>query len=129
MEFEVNGITYRASKLDAMKQFHIVRRLAPILAEISSAFKGETMEALSSMADALARLDDKDANMILFGLLNAVERKELHGVGYSKITTANETLMYQDIDLPAMLQIAYKSGVYNFQDFFQKLPSISVAGK
>jgi len=129
MEFEVNGITYKASKLDAMKQFHIVRRLAPILAEISSAFKGDTMEVLSSMAIALAKLEDKDANMILFGLLNAVERKEPQGVGYSKITTADNGFMYQDIDLQAMLQIAYNVGVYNFKDFFQKLPSISVAGK
>lgn len=37
MEFEVRGIQYRAGKMDARAQFHIIRRLAPFLKALALA--------------------------------------------------------------------------------------------
>ena len=116
MDFQINGIDYKAGKLHAKQQFHIVRRLAPILSGVVG--KGEA-EVLSGIAEAIASLNDADADFVLFGLLACVERKDPTG-GWAKVSVG-ESLMYQDIDLVVMLQIAAKAFEGNFSGFFQGL--------
>jgi len=125
MEFELNGQTYRTGKIDARSQFHIVRRLAPVLGEIAPAAAGGNMgglDALPPLANAIAKLSDADADYCLFGLLAVVSRKQPQGTGWGPVSTGN-TLMYADIDMVGMLQLAWKALEFNMSGFFAALPS------
>lgn len=126
MEFIVDGITYRATKLNAIEQFHIVRRLAPVIGRVAPLFKGaggnDDNKAFSAMAEAIAALPDADADYCIFGLLKAVTRKQDKGNGWGAVTVAGR-LQYDDITLPAMLQIAWNALQHNLSNFFDALPS------
>lgn len=123
MEFELEGRTYRANKIDARTQFHIVRRLAPVLGEIAPALQGKGgLDALPPLANAVAKLTDSDADYVIFGLLNAVVRKQDQGLGWGPVATG-EQLMYDDITMPLMLKLAWQSFSFNMSGFFAALPS------
>jgi hypothetical protein len=126
MEFELKGHTYRAGKIDARAQFHIVRRLAPVLGEIAPAAAGGKLgglDALPPLANAIAKLSDADADYCLFGLLAVVSRKQPQGTGWGPVTTTGNLLMYDDLDMVGMLQLAWKALEFNMQGFFAALPS------
>lgn len=120
MSFEVNGFNYTAGKLNAKQQFHIVRRLSPVLSGLVGL--KDANDAVGAIANAISSLSDADADFVLFGLLSCVERQDPSG-GWAKIT-AGELLMYQDIDLIAMMKIATESFKVNFGNFFSGLGSI-----
>lgn len=123
MEFELEGRTYRANKIDARTQFHIVRRLAPVLGEIAPALQGKGgLDALPPLANAVAKLTDSDADYVIFGLLKAVVRKQDQGLGWGPVATG-EQLMYDDITMPLMLKLAWQSFSFNMSGFFADLPS------
>ena len=123
MEFELEGRTYRANKIDARTQFHIVRRLAPVLGEIAPALQGKGgLEALPPLASAVAKLTDSDADYAIFGLLKAVVRKQDQGLGWGPVATG-EQLMYDDITMPLMLKLAWQSFSFTMSGFFAALPS------
>lgn len=125
MQFEIEGNTYKAGKLDARTQFHIVRRLAPVFGELSASVSGKGgVEAIGPLANAIAKLSDSDADYVLFGLLKVVQREQPNGLGWGPVATA-DSLMYADITMATMLQIAYKCFMLNMSSFFQGLPSIS----
>lgn len=121
MEFELNGFEYRVQKLNARAQYHIMRRLTPMLAELASAVNAaeKADDALSPLANALARMTDADADYCLFGLLQAVKRKQ--NGAWSKVALEN-ALMFDDLDLATMLQLAFKAFQFNFASFFQSVP-------
>ena len=124
MEFELSGVEYRAAKIDAMKQFHIVRKLAPLMAEFApkagaTDSKGPAIEGL---ANALAKMSDADSESLVHALLGSIKRKEKQGLGFSNITNG-ESLMFQDIDLKTMMQLAWQALQFNFKDFFSALTS------
>lgn len=121
MEFELNGHTYRAGKLNARDQFHIVRRLAPVL---GNAAGSSGMDALPPIADAIASLSDEQADYVLFGLLRCVQRKQPQGLGWAAVSTEH-SLMYDDITMPVMMQLAWKALQHNMADFLHALPSAS----
>lgn len=125
MEFTLNQHTYAIGKIDARSQFHIVRRLAPVLGEIAPAAAGgkiKGLDALPPLANAIAKLSDEDADYCLFNLLAAVRRKQPQGMGWGPVSTGN-ILMYDDLDMVAMLQLAWKALEHNIAGFFAALPS------
>jgi len=131
--FTINGQDYSCEKIDAMRQFHIVRRLAPVLAAaIPSGFTLARMKemgdvpidaVLPKLADALSKMSDDDANVVIIELLKPVRRKEAQGLGWSPLVQGG-AIMYQDLKLPDMLQIAFHSARLNLQDFSSALPQI-----
>jgi hypothetical protein len=127
-EFEINGVQYSASKIGAREQFHIVRRLAPVLGEIIPAVQsGDTANGLPKAATAISGLSDSDADYVLFGLLQSVKRKQAQGLGWSPVSTGNQ-LMFEDIDMGVMLRLAWEALLYNVGGFFPVAPSaLSVA--
>lgn len=139
-DFDIGGKTFRLNKIDAFKQFHIVRRISPLLADLLPAMseiqkmnkkgEGEVSEAqkfdefakiVTPLMNGLAKLSDEDSNRVLFGLLASVEVQVSAAGGYAKV--ANDSmLMYQDLELPALLQIAGRAFMYNLSSFFGALP-------
>lgn len=137
-DFEIGAKKFKLNKIDAFKQFHIVRRIAPILADLLPAMKDiqKVAKADSSMTETqkleefakigtplmngVSKLSDEDANRVLFGLLSAVEMQQSTG-NWTKIAT-DSMLMIQDLELPVMLQIAGRAFAFNLAGFFSVAP-------
>jgi hypothetical protein len=141
-DFSINGVDFKLSKIDAFKQFHIVRRLGPILGDIIPAVKGfkgvkedmsedEKFEAIALLAkpimDGLSKLSDEDSNRVLLGLLSAIEMKQESG-NWARIAR-DETLMISNLELPVMLQCAARAFAYNLSSFFALAPRTSHGGQ
>lgn len=124
MELELDGHTYRVGKLDARAQFHIVRRLAPVLGELAPALQGGKggLDTLPPIATAVAKISDADADYCIFGLLKVVSRKQPNGLGWGPVSTEN-LLMYDDIGMTQMLKLAWEALTFNMSGFFAALPS------
>lgn len=138
--FSLGERQFKLSKINAMKQFHIVRRIAPILGDLLPAMKGMSQvqkaddmsasEQFDKMAElaapimtGLSKLSDKDADMVLMGLLAAVEMKQETG-NWARLSNGDQ-LMFQDLDLPVLLQAAGKAFAFNLSGFFAVLPQVS----
>lgn len=134
-DFEIGGRKFKIGKLNVFKQFHIVRRIAPILAELLPALQSlpkeqkldsESFETasviLAPMLSGFSKLSDQDSEFVLYGLLSCVE-VNLNGA-WSKVATES-ILMVQDMDLPVLLQIAGRSFMSNLSNFFAILPAVS----
>lgn len=139
-DFEIGTRKFKLGKLDAFKQFHIVRRMGPILSNllpvIKSAQKGKKkdFESLSEaekfdqiaqfagpLMNGLAGLSDADADLVLFGLLSSVEMQQVQG-NWAKVSTPS-MLMIQDLELPVLLNIAGRAFMFNLSSFFAALPN------
>jgi hypothetical protein len=121
---EISGQQYRIGRLDAKRQFHVARRLAPLLAGLGGALKGEAKgfaEMVSPIAEALAKMSDEDTDYVLDTCLLVVQRQS--GQGWQSVMVKNGGLLFQDIDLPAMLQLTVAVIQQNLGSFFPGGPS------
>lgn len=136
MQFELKGHQYQSGKLDAFKQFHVARRLAPLLSGVGAALKGngeqpkqgdgeaaaaaqkaDFSDFLEPMADALAHMPDADCDYILFTCLAVVQRQQ--GNGWAKVLAqGSRSLMFDDIDMGEMIGITMKVIQENIGGFF-----------
>lgn len=116
MEFEIKGQKYRVNKLNVFDQLKVSRKLLPILSGLVSEIRVITQlktgqitienalkTALPVMAQTLSDMSEDDSNAILHPCLSVVSRRQ--GDRYSPIFS-NGQLMFDDIDLISMLQIA-----------------------
>lgn len=132
-DFEAGGHKFKLSKIDAFKQFHIVRRLGPILGDIipvAQRLKGAHTENMSEdekfntfaklispIMSGLSKLSDEDSNLVLLGLCSSVEIHQPKSNNWAKVATP-EVLMFQDLTLPVLLQVAGRAFAYNLSGFF-----------
>lgn len=143
-EFEAKGRTYRVGRMDAKRQFHVLRRMGPIMPGLMALVgtepgvektdgKGLDAEAgaqaaLGVLATSLAEIPDADMDYILDNCLAVAERKQAAG-GWARVAI-DGALMFEDIDMPVMLQIAWQALQHNLSGFFGgKLPDFSAGGR
>lgn len=136
-EFEIGGRKFKLCKINAFKQFHIVRRIGPLLSDLLPAMKDasriKSLDALSEsdklehfakiaspIMTGLSKLSDADADLVLFGLLASVEVQQAQGNW--AMVASNNMLMIQDLELPVLLQLAGRAFAYNLSGFFGALP-------
>lgn len=144
-DFQIDGKEFKLSKIDAFKQFHIVRKLGPILGDIIPV--AQKLKSLSPKADStssdqmvqeigvlvkpimdgLSKLTEEDANKVLLGLLASVEIKQSQG-NWARIAR-EDSLMIENLDLKVMLQAAGRAFMYNLSGFFAIAPQVSHGGK
>lgn len=117
MEINMDGHDYRIATLDARKQFHIVRRMLPVISGIAAGG-----EALDKIAECVGKLSDEDADYVLFGLLSAVSKKQENGLGWAKVSNGN-ALMFADMPMPTMLKLAAEAFKANLSGFFPAIES------
>lgn len=144
-DFQVGSRDFKLSKIDAFKQFHIVRRLGPILGDIipvaqklkgllkdDSQSEDDKFEVIAQLAkpimEGLSKLSDQDANTVLLGLLSAVEVRQMPAGNWARIARDNN-MMIQDLELPVMLQVAGRAFAYNLAGFFATAHQTSHAAK
>lgn len=121
METQINGNTYRIGKLDARTQFHVARRLAPLLAGIGKTLnqpknKDDLFSTFGPLADALSRMSDEDTDYVLDKCLSVTQRAQ--GNQFAPVMASNGRMMFDDIDLPAMMQLAVAVIRENIGGFF-----------
>lgn len=117
-------------KLDAFEQFHIIRKLGPVvcaLDEVRTLFAGANVmdvsistaaAAMKPIAYMLAEMPEADCNFVLQKGLSVCER-QIDSNHWQRLWNASAGQMqFSDIDWPDMLQIVYKVfeevGLLNF---------------
>lgn len=121
-EFEVRGQTYRTtSRLSALEQFHVGRRLGPLLATVGSevvalarapvgAEEDERkvvdrfVSVFPAVAQMLAAMSDDDVNYVVHTCLRIVQRR-VGDAGYQSLVAKGGVFMFDDVDMDAMLRI------------------------
>ena len=120
-EFEIGGQTYRAGNIPARTQFHVARRIGPVLVQLlpmapqltapdaggpdKLMFIATLIEPLS---EALAKLSDTDCDYVLDECLAVVQRKHEGGSWTNIWNRQARASQFADIDLSVMMQIVVK---------------------
>ncbi len=119
VEFEINGQKYRAGKMDAFKQFHVSRRIAPIIPTLIPVFvklsqDGSLLsdfaglaDVLAPFADGLSNLSDEASEYVIASCLSVVQREQ--GKNWAAVwSTSGNVCMFDDMDLSVMIQIVIR---------------------
>lgn len=147
MEITLNGVRYSSVKLDAFKQFHIARRLAPVVlalglgASLMVKFNEakatpkpktegeEAQDALISLstagkpiADVLAAMSDTDSEYVLKACLGCVSREQVGG-SWGPVLNSAGTLQYHDIPLTDMVRLCQAVVAENLGNFIPAPPT------
>ena len=78
----------------------------------------QSAKFIAPIMDGLAKLSDKDSEFVLYNLLSAVEINQ--GGVWARIVV-NDNLMFQNLELPVLLQAAGRAFMFNMQGFFAAL--------
>lgn len=137
-EIEIEGHVYRIGKLDAFKQFHLVRRLTPVFFALGNS--GATVEktaaggiaglsdlaaigALAPVADVIAKLSDEESEYVVNLCLLVCQRKVSEGKWAPVKVRGAAKLQMDDITLTAMMQLVFAVIEENLGNFFPVPPA------
>ena len=124
-EFDLNGVPYRARRLNAMDQLFLVQKLTPLAASLVPVIQAAAREAaggaplagallkmevsdLMPLAQGIAGLPEADTKAIIARCLSHVQRGVTSPAGTSWAnvwSTSAEAPMFEDLDLFTMLTI------------------------
>ncbi|MGA3827393.1 phage tail assembly chaperone [Pseudomonas chlororaphis] len=132
-DFELGADTYRIGKLNAFQQFHLSRKVAPMIPTLIPVFLklqasakaapaegasnsalaplsgdlGALAEMLQPFADGIADMPDETAEFILSTCLGVVQRKQ--GAAWFPVWSSSQnTCMFDDLDLGVMMKLAVR---------------------
>lgn len=140
-DFKIGEREFKLNKINALKQFKVVRKLAPILSDFLPALAGLTKISKDKMSQeemfnesvkligvplfsGIAKLSDKDAEDLLVSLCSAVEMKQAQFGNWMYVAQDGIGFLVSDLELPDLLQIAGRSLWFNLENFttaFQRL--------
>jgi hypothetical protein len=129
----IKGHSYSIGKLNVFEQFHVARRLGPMLSDIIAAFVSapnlfagggdedakalEVLEiATGPLSNSLAKMSNADADYILHACLSVCQRKQTSG--YAKVFVSGGGMMFQDIQLDTLLGLTFFALQENLAGFF-----------
>lgn len=116
-DFELNGVTYRLARLDAMTQFHVSRRIMPLMAAMGGESEGDKLAKLFS---AVGQLSDEDSEYVIGKCLADCRRQS--GDTWAKVYVAGK-LMFDDLGMMGMIALTFETLKENLADFFTGLGS------
>lgn len=132
-EFELGADTFRIGKLNAFQQFHLSRKVAPVIPTLIPVFLklqasakttpadgdsgpaqsplsgdlGALAEMLQPFADGIAGMPDETAEFILSTCLGVVQRKQ--GATWFPVWSAGQNVcMFDDLDLGVMMKLSVR---------------------
>ena len=143
-ELEIGGNAYRINSMPAMTQFHVMRKLGPVLPGIvpvlaqaaaalpqadgqedGGASAMTTVDGVAAIAmavrpllDGLAAMADADAEYVINHCLSAVMRRDSGGKSWNAVSRDGVT-MFDDIDLMTSMQIVWAVLRENYTGFFR----------
>ena len=130
-ELDLAGFTYRIGKLPAKTQFHLARKLAPVVSTLGTAVSqlgGSGAEqsqeqwivtALGPVTEVVAGMSETDVNFIIDTSLSVVSRRQDDG-RYAPIQR-NGNLMFIDIEMPTMFRLVVETIKENLGSFFAEV--------
>ena len=141
-DFELGGNKFKLGKINAMIQFHIVRRIGPLLAESMSVMgqiakkkvdhmsEEEKLQEFSKIAEpimvGLSKLSDQDSEYVLYRLLASVEMHQPKFNMWSTVARPEAGILFQDLEMPVLLQLAGRALMFNLKGFFSLLPQKAI---
>ena len=132
MEVTVGDNTYRIGKLPAMTQFHVVRRIGPVLAsmgvsitEMAASGKslrndGDLLSIMGTVSDVVARMSNEDVEYVIYSCLEVVKRQQ--GERFMPVMTGRTNFQFQDIGMDTMLRLTIEVLKENLGNFFPVPP-------
>lgn len=122
MDFQINEVSYRSGKMNAMTQFHVSRRMAPLLSSLTEIAQGGQLDVpavLASLMNEISKLSDTDCEYVLYACMAVTSRDQGGGRGHASILAGDgKTSMFPDIDMLGMLTIAAHVLQDNLAGFF-----------
>lgn len=132
-EIEIRGYTFRIGKMEPRQQFHVGRRVSPVLATMGGAIMallddkldkaavfGELMASIGPSAEALAGLSDETCDYVLDACLHRVQRFNKDSASWHAIYVKGSR-MFADIDLAIEMRLVSESFKLNLSGFFGEL--------
>lgn len=132
VEIEVAGNAYRIGRLDAFRQFHLSRKIAPLMPKLLPAFMelskkpdllGDMQsiaDAMAPFADALAEMTDEAAEYVVATCLSVVHRRQ--GNSWAPVWNSQvKATMFDDMDMSTMVPIVVRVITENLGPFLQGL--------
>jgi hypothetical protein len=131
-ELELGGHKYRTvSKIPAFDQLFIFRKVAPLWSGVGESFtlmprtNGDGTgplprgfwKALGPGAQALSDMSREDSEEVIKLCLKTCQRDNEHG-SWARVMTDSGQLMFEDIDVMTMLQLAWAVIEENLGNFF-----------
>lgn len=143
-DFQAVGRRFKVMKMRVKLQFHVVRKLAPVLMEMFPAMQhiakenlggASSEEQLESIAKFLnpilmgmSALNDKESEWVLDALLSTVEMEQpgLNTWAPLVVETGDKgfLMMIQDLELPVLLYAAGHAFGVNITSFFGVLQQL-----
>lgn len=141
----INAHSYDIGKLNAKQQFHVLRKLAPLITHVPALLplahqfktKGDAasenavlensalLQAIGPVASAFAELPEKDADYVIHTCLGVVRRQAQGGTGYCGLVTTGGDLMFEGMPMLEMLTLVVHVLRESLGDFFSALPKPS----
>lgn len=115
----IDGVEYQIRKLNAFKQMHMARKLSGCFAG-AAADKSDPVQAAIL---GLSTMPDAQAEDVLLCLLQGVYRKEPKGLGWAPVV-GKSGLMFEDLDLFALGELAVENIRLNLANFIKRLQSL-----
>ncbi len=124
---QVNGHTYKVGKMNALAQFHVSRRLAPVMAAMGMSLSqlkgdgdgppdlGDFTQVVGPATEVIAKMSNQDADFIIFTCLQVVSRDQ--GSERFAPISAGQNLMFEDIDMLVMLRLVVEVLIENLWNF------------
>lgn len=119
-EIEYAGKKYRMTrKLDAITQFHVVRRIAPLMANLNELVakdeEASMVEGATAVITALAKISDQDCEYVIFKCLDVVQR---FNEGQWAPVIRGSNFMFSDLDMGGLLKLTGAVIKENMASFF-----------
>lgn len=126
-EVQIGEDLYQIGKLPAMTQFHVVRRIGPVLASMGvsiteMAASGKSLRAdvdllsiMGTVSEVVAHMSNDDVEYVIYACLGVVRRKQ--GERFMAVMTG-KNFQFQDIDMNKMLRLTVEVLKENLGGFF-----------
>ncbi|MFW6681753.1 phage tail assembly chaperone [Komagataeibacter intermedius] len=122
-EIEVADRKYLVGKMPVMKQLHVARRMAPLMAAMAN--EGNVA---AKIAEAVSGLNDADTDYIVDACLGVVRYVDPNSGGTSfPVMPRPGVLAYDFVDLPTVMSLVRAVIAENLGNFIPTAPSASSA--
>jgi hypothetical protein len=117
-EHVINDVRYQIGRMPVKDQFHVARKIAPVVAGLGRGYAMAAIsatnssndsggdeslfEALTPVADIVSQMQDAEWDYVLNKCLSVVAK--WNGQGWARVMS-NGNMMFDDMDLPTMVQL------------------------
>lgn len=110
--YEINGVRFQSTRLNAFIQFHVLRRLGPLLAKVGPVFLApnasinlDDLTMMGPALEALSSMSEEDCDYVIQQCLSVTKRYQDPGLWVNVWNSQAKLLQFADLDLASMMQI------------------------